>query len=194
MVLTHRPHHQHKKAGYQEGTADYERDHTDAPDGFTCPVHAPILSPPWVRGGSCPQQGLGRSWGGSSGVYRSRCEIWYKVPLCVIAFVDGVIAFWDSKQVEGLSDKKDGQEDAFRHCYWSALMARHMGRVAAEGFGDRHEDRPSLTAEGMARKEMDLHNNRMGRSIGEQAISVRDARLRCYEAAKSDVLQTQLSW
>ena len=82
--------------------------------------------------------------------------------------------------------------DTFRHCYWSALMTSHLGRAAAEEFGNRHEARTGLNSKGMARKEMDLQNNKIGRAIGEQATSIKDARIQCHDAARNNELQTQL--
>ena len=50
--------------------------------------------------------------------------------------------------------------DAFRHCLWNALMKKSIGASAAETWATAHEyDSSGLD------KEMDLHNNRIGRSI-----------------------------
>lgn len=61
-----------------------------------------------------------------------------------------------------------GGGDAFRHCYWSGLMALHMGVDKSKEFGDRHEhssgDDPRLTPEQRrADHEMDYFNNATGR-------------------------------
>ena len=71
-------------------------------------------------------------------------------------------------------------------------MTSHLGRAAAEEFGNRHEARTGLNSKGMARKEMDLQNNKIGRAIGEQATSIKDARIQCHDAARNNELQTQL--
>jgi len=52
--------------------------------------------------------------------------------------------------------------DAFRHAYWSALMATHSVSDAKQ-IGDSHErTRPGSYEE----THMDLHNNKVGREIG----------------------------
>jgi hypothetical protein len=53
--------------------------------------------------------------------------------------------------------------DAFRHAIWNALNARDLGDKKAKKFGDAHE---AMTDQPDAEREMDLHNNEMGRKIG----------------------------
>ena len=58
----------------------------------------------------------------------------------------------------------NGPADAFRHCYWSALLARDIGPDNAKSFTDAHEaygDNPA------GEKSMDLHNNSVGIAIGK---------------------------
>ena len=53
--------------------------------------------------------------------------------------------------------------DAFRHCYWSSLLARDIGYTKAKEFLDAHEspcDNP------LSEKIMDLTNNEIGLRIG----------------------------
>lgn len=50
--------------------------------------------------------------------------------------------------------------DAFRHCLWNALMKKAMDASAAEAWATAHE----YGSSGID-KTMDLHNNRIGRSI-----------------------------
>ena len=53
--------------------------------------------------------------------------------------------------------------DAFRHALWNALNARDAGMKKAKRFGDAHEaDKGQPDVE----REMDLHNNEVGRRIG----------------------------
>jgi hypothetical protein len=57
----------------------------------------------------------------------------------------------------------NGPADAFRHCYWSALLARDIGPDNAKTFTDAHEaygDNPA------GEKAMDLNNNGVGIAIG----------------------------
>ncbi|MEH6434043.1 DUF6973 domain-containing protein [Massilia sp. DD77] len=67
------------------------------------------------------------------------------------------------------------RSDAFRHCYWSALLARELGFQDALKFTTAHEAFP---ANPPAEKTMDIHNNRIGLDIGrvkgtDQALSMR---------------------
>lgn len=55
------------------------------------------------------------------------------------------------------------RSDAFRHCYWSALLARDIGFGSALRYTNAHEtfaDNPPNE------KSMDLHNNAVGLGIG----------------------------
>jgi len=59
--------------------------------------------------------------------------------------------------------RHNDRNDAFRHCYWSALITRDVGSVRAKAFTDAHETNPGQPT---AEKEMDLHNNSEGIQIG----------------------------
>src|SRR5690606_41741823 len=54
--------------------------------------------------------------------------------------------------------------DAFRHCFWSALLARDIGESDAALFTDLHASSPMNP---VLEKSMDVHNNRVGISIGK---------------------------
>ena len=63
----------------------------------------------------------------------------------------------------------NGYGDAVRHCYWCALnqvSAGHNSLLAKE-FGDAHEN---TSTNNINEKAMDLHNNSVGYSLGNQAI------------------------
>lgn len=67
----------------------------------------------------------------------------------------------------GLGDRSD----AFRHGMWNAVMTGLIGRDKAELFATAHEDKAvdGEEADGYAKilhKQMDLHNNEIGREIG----------------------------
>ena len=67
----------------------------------------------------------------------------------------------------GLGDRSD----AFRHGIWNAEMTVLIGKEKAELFATAHEDKDTTGNESdgfskEAHKEMDLHNNRVGRNIG----------------------------
>ena len=71
--------------------------------------------------------------------------------------------------VEHFPNKKDGYGDAIRHCYWCALnqvTAGYNSSLAKE-FGDAHEN---TSTNDINEKAMDLHNNNVGYSLGNQAI------------------------
>ena len=82
----------------------------------------------------------------------------------------------------------NGPGDAFRHCYWSALLARDIGPDNAQTFTDAHEaygDNPA------GEKAMDLHNNGVGISIGRANQGATDGVLvgACINALNSGQLQ-----
>ncbi len=59
----------------------------------------------------------------------------------------------------------NGAGDAFRHCYWSALLARDIGGDNAQQFTSAHE---SKLGNPKIEKEMDLYNNGKGIEIGRK--------------------------
>lgn len=69
----------------------------------------------------------------------------------------------------GLGDRSD----AFRHGIWNAEMTVLIGKEKAELFATAHEDKAVTGNESdgypkTAHRDMDLHNNEVGRSIGEK--------------------------
>lgn len=69
----------------------------------------------------------------------------------------------------GLGDRSD----AFRHGIWNAEMTVLIGKEKAELFATAHEDKDVTGNESdgypkTAHRDMDLHNNEVGRTIGEQ--------------------------
>lgn len=71
----------------------------------------------------------------------------------------------------GLGDRSD----AFRHGIWNAEMTILIGKDKAEMFATAHEDKNVTGNESdgyskSAHKEMDLHNNEVGRNIGESNV------------------------
>ncbi len=61
-------------------------------------------------------------------------------------------------------DRNDDHNDAFRHTYWNALMARRFGTDWAKAYATAHEGLPGNPA---VREAMDLYNNEVGRMIQE---------------------------
>lgn len=76
-------------------------------------------------------------------------------------------AFEETKRKFGRNGHND-ISDAFRHCFWSAILARDIGEIQAKRFTDAHEDR---SRQPIAEKMMDLHNNKIGIEVGVLARS-----------------------
>ena len=72
------------------------------------------------------------------------------------------IAFEQTKKLFG-SNRRNDRSDAFRHCFWSAILARDIGYENARKFTTDHETFPNNPKK---EKEMDLHNNTVGLKIG----------------------------
>lgn len=72
------------------------------------------------------------------------------------------------------SELHNGRGDAFRHCYWNALMAKHEGDALAKEFADAHEENTDQPAD---EKKMDLHNNSVGRDIAAKNPGADDNKL-----------------
>jgi len=58
-------------------------------------------------------------------------------------------------------DQRDTKADAFRHCYWNILLCKRVNEWWARTFTTAHESEES----NVNSKEMDLHNNNVGRYI-----------------------------
>ena len=71
----------------------------------------------------------------------------------------------------GKGSLHNGAGDAFRHCYWTALLARDIGKEGALEFTTAHEGKPGNPAD---EKAMDLHNNGVGADIGAAATNFSD--------------------
>ncbi|MDR1195292.1 MAG: hypothetical protein LBL00_02325 [Endomicrobium sp.] len=59
------------------------------------------------------------------------------------------------------------ESDAFRHAYWNAEMVKELGESFAEEIATNHEIASANTKE----KEMDLHNNKIGRETAKKLIA-----------------------
>ena len=75
-------------------------------------------------------------------------------------------AFNETQKRFGRNGRND-KSDAFRHCYWSALLARDIGYFNALKFTNAHEDYEGNPSD---EKLMDLHNNSIGLKIGSQLV------------------------
>lgn len=81
----------------------------------------------------------------------------------------------------GRGSLHNGAGDAFRHCYWNAVLARDIGKDNALQFTTAHESRPGNPPD---EKVMDLHNNAVGARIGASNPNASDAVLAnlCHQA------------
>jgi hypothetical protein len=84
------------------------------------------------------------------------------------------IAFAETQKVFGYNGMNDWS-DAFRHCFWAAILARDIGYEGAIAFTSAHESPPNNP---VVERTMDLHNNFKGAEIGRnggtnQALSQR---------------------
>ncbi|WP_277207921.1 DUF6973 domain-containing protein [Isoptericola croceus] len=74
------------------------------------------------------------------------------------------LAFDEADNRFETENRNDDHNDAFRHAYWSALMADEFGVEWSHDFGTAHEQIPGNNA---AREAMDLYNNEVGRQIAD---------------------------
>lgn len=72
------------------------------------------------------------------------------------------IAIKETKKIFS-QNKRNDSSDAFRHCFWSATLARDIGYYGAKKFTTAHENFLNNPKE---EKEMDLYNNNIGLNIG----------------------------
>ncbi|MFN2606935.1 MAG: hypothetical protein ABR511_03410 [Acidimicrobiales bacterium] len=63
--------------------------------------------------------------------------------------------------------RREGIQNAVRHCAWSASMTMDLGEHDARGFLGRHEEPGDVSHDHFA----DLHNNDVGVSIGQNSHS-----------------------
>lgn len=95
----------------------------------------------------------------------------------------------------GLGDKSD----AFRHGIWNAEMTILIGAEKAELFATAHEDKDVSGNESdgypkTAHRDMDLHNNEVGRSIGENNPNVSEEELSDIIFEDVNSINTEFIW
>lgn len=83
-------------------------------------------------------------------------------------------------------NRRNTPGDAFRHYFWSALLARDIGYASAWRYTNAHEAFPDNPPD---EKAMDLHNNAVGLNIGRFGGPNRILILRCTEALRSGRLK-----
>lgn len=79
----------------------------------------------------------------------------------------------------------NNQADAFRHCYWSALLVKNLGYIEAKKFSDMHEEGNNKNP--IAEKKMDLHNNKIGLQLGKFIRTKNNQKIAnaCFEAIEN---------
>ncbi len=98
------------------------------------------------------------------------------------------LALSETKKRFGLNGQND-KSDAFRHCFWSAVLARDLGYSDALIFTTAHESNPKNP---MKAKAMDLHNNKVGLQIGKKGGSNNLLSNQCMGALSSGKLRNIL--
>ncbi|WP_214749050.1 MULTISPECIES: hypothetical protein [unclassified Exiguobacterium] len=90
---------------------------------------------------------------------------------CTKAKSDSETAVEQAEKYYKSSVLYNGNGDAFRHAYWNALMVKSITAKYAKYFADAHEygadNQPAIE------RQMDLHNNRLGRYIAETSSSAK---------------------
>ena len=71
-----------------------------------------------------------------------------------------------SEAAKKFPGQHNGEGDAVRHVYWSALNTLSENANLAKEFGDAHEQNPG---QDIAEKNMDLFNNSIGYQLGDLA-------------------------
>ena len=81
--------------------------------------------------------------------------------------------FFDEKRDVWLVDGAGHNDDldAFRHAYVSGVYTIELGKEVANLFGQANEVKGTLRGQPESEKNMDLWNNRVGRSYGEKTES-----------------------
>jgi len=94
-------------------------------------------------------------------------------------------AFSETKKHFGKNGRND-KSDAFRHCYWSAILSKELGYVNALEFTTAHESSPLNPKN---EKKMDLHNNKIGLKIGQNKKSKLSLSMQCLAALRGGKLK-----
>ena len=88
--------------------------------------------------------------------------------------VDAIQIAWNKEKAFDETVRRFGHNghndasDAFRHCFWSALLMRDIGEADAREFTTLHESSPLNPPN---EKAMDLHNNSVGIELGKSGGS-----------------------
>ncbi|WP_455090612.1 DUF6973 domain-containing protein [Parascardovia denticolens] len=118
---------------------------------------------------------------------KAECVIHVSVRGCEQGTKDASTASSAAAKYFNQSTLHNGRGDAFRHCYWNALMTHHIGAANAEIIATNHEK----YSKGPKREtNMDLANNRTERTVGRQTKTDSQALARCRDLANHGKLVT----
>ncbi|EKU82582.1 hypothetical protein ABIB42_000835 [Massilia sp. UYP32] len=92
----------------------------------------------------------------------------------------------EARRLFSISGHND-HSDAFRHCLWSAQLARDIGITKARLYTTAHE---SSLRNPPKERAMDLHNNSIGLNIGASKQTNEALSRRCMAALKTGQLKT----
>jgi RHS repeat-associated protein len=89
--------------------------------------------------------------------------------------IDTIQGYIDSEnalgnaQASGLPGAHNGQQDAYRHCIWSCIMASNINQGDAKDIADNHETAGNNAGQPANEAAMDSYNNAVGRLCAHQA-------------------------
>lgn len=88
-------------------------------------------------------------------------EAWYLThPFSARKISNCASEAYEEEKAIFFSTGEDDEGDAFRHCFWSALVMRECGQDVSGFITSLHEE---IDDNPRSRKDMDLHNNGVGR-------------------------------
>lgn len=127
--------------------------------------------------------------GGATIVEVAKCAVIVGPVDCNTAKNDADTASAEAANLYPAGTLHNGTGDAFRHCYWNALMTIHINPDQAKKVADQHEDSSSGPEN---EKIMDRKNNEVGREIGKNSADVNAAKEGCQTAVTDGRLQVSL--
>jgi len=122
-----------------------------------------------------------------SAVEKAACVIHVDLLSCNRAASDASLASSSAANIFAASTLHNGQGDAFRHCFWNALMTKSIGVNGAMKIASNHENVRNGPAN---EKSMDLANNLTGRNVGLSSGGQSQSHSICNTKARTGQLVT----
>jgi len=110
-------------------------------------------------------------------------ELWAPQKLCMVGAYRRALAAVSGTEYLGSLHNGDG--DAVRHCVWNCEMSRCLGASGAKRWGDAHELNQGPEDE----RDMDLHNNDVGRRLWEDFWKNNEHRTRWHPDPGGDCIE-----